>query len=837
MRAHDLLSIVQEAPQESDAWKKRDANAQKIIVLSLEKKSLMHVINCISAKEMWTKLSNVYQRDNEQQKYTLMQEFFNCTMSKNEDVSTHVSKLQNITHRIKSLGIEITNQMLISKILVTLPDNFKSFVTAWESTSEDNKTVENLISRLLLEEMRNREEEEKGNTVAFKSAELKCNICKEIGHLAHTCKRKKGKSSGREKRCFNCNKSGHFAKDCRKTSGTKEKNLFCKICKKNNHAEKDCYFRDRESKYNRNATEKVSFLTQVSARTSWVVDSGTTSHMVNSKEHLCNARKINSRIGIAKTSETMTVKEIGSMFLEKCTLNEVMYVPDLTVNLLSVNAITENEGEIKFTKNNVVIKHKNKEVLRGDKQENGLYEIALSLSEENKSLITRKTSRIENWHKILGHLSHDRMKQLIGISEGMDITPGDLKKKEKLCDTCMKAKQSRLPFEKKGRTKQPLELIHTDLCGPIDPPTWDGKRYMLTVIDDYTHFSMVYLIRNKHEVTEYLKEYIRLVETKWNRKVSRIKSDNGREYVNKSLIDWAKLKGIEMNYTIPYSPQMNGTAERLNRTIMEKARALLTEFKMKKEMWGEAVRTATYLLNRSPTKVLIKTPYEMWKGEKPNLKNLKLFGCTAYAKILGPLKKLDDRSKKYRFVGYAPQGYRLWDEEKRRITISRDVRFDTDIKKERRNNNIQIDYTRGEIEENDTEQEDREEESDDEEENKGIEVEEEDYSEGTIVDVNSDYEDAEEQRNEEQDMNDVGQVRKSERERKAPKRYGDYVMMLTYQQAITGPDRIKWKEAIKEEKDSLNKNNTWRVVDKAEAGDKKNFEQQEDIQRKGQRTK
>lgn len=81
--------------------------------------------------------------------------------------------------------------------------------------------------------------------------------------------------------------------------------------------------------------------------------------------------------------------------------------------------------------------------------------------------------------------------------------------------------------------------------------------------------------------------------------------------MNKNLIDWAKLKGIEINYTVPYSPQMNGTAERLNRIIMEKARALLTESEMKKEMRREAVRTATYLLNRSPTKVLTKTPYEM----------------------------------------------------------------------------------------------------------------------------------------------------------------------------------------------------------------------------------
>jgi len=122
-----------------------------------------------------------------------------------------------------------------------------------------------------------------------------------------------------------------------------------------------------------------------------------------------------------------------------------------------------------------------------------------------------------------------------------------------------------------------------------------------------------------------MKEYAERVETKWNSKISQIRSDNGREYVNNDLIMWVKKKGIEMNYIVPYSSQMNGTAERLNRTLMEKARALLTESKMKKEMWGEAIFTATYLLNRSPTKILIKTPYENWTEEKPNLKNLQLW--------------------------------------------------------------------------------------------------------------------------------------------------------------------------------------------------------------------
>lgn len=92
---------------------------------------------------------------------------------------------------------------------------------------------------------------------------------------------------------------------------------------------------------------------------------------------------------------------------------------------------------------------------------------------------------------------------------------------------------------------------------------------------------------------------------------------------------------------------------------MSKTRALLFDSKFKKEMWGEALYTAVYLTNKFPTNTLKITSYEMWKNKKPNLKNLQLFGCKTYAKILKPLKKLDERSKSYIFTGYALTGYRL----------------------------------------------------------------------------------------------------------------------------------------------------------------------------------
>ena len=130
-----------------------------------------------------------------------------------------------------------------------------------------------------------------------------------------------------------------------------------------------------------------------------------------------------------------------------------------------------------------------------------------------------------------------------------------------------------------------------------------------------------------------------------------------------------------LDFTIPYTPQLNGKAERMNRTLMDKARALIFDCDMEKEMWGEAVQTAAYLINRSPTTALNKTPAEMWYKRKPDISKLESFGITAFAKNLHKVKKFDARSKQYVFVGYGVNGYRLWDSNKREIITARDVIF------------------------------------------------------------------------------------------------------------------------------------------------------------------
>jgi transposase InsO family protein len=265
-----------------------------------------------------------------------------------------------------------------------------------------------------------------------------------------------------------------------------------------------------------------------------------------------------------------------------------------------------------------------------------------------------------------------------------DISFQDDPCKDVACEVCLKGKQARFPFpshpEKSVAAKR-LDLIHTDLCGPLPVNSLGGKRYILTFLDDHSRKVFVYFLKRKSEVSEYTKNFISLVETQTGDKVKVLRSDNGTEYVNRDLEGFLKGKGIVHQVTVPYSPQQNSCAERLNRTLLEKVRCLLYTSNLDHKFWAEAAGTAAHLINVSPSKRLSgKTPEEAWTGKKVSLKHLRVFGCEAYAHIDKVKRnKLEPKSKRCIFLGYETNGYRLYDLAKNLVFRSRDVVFNETI--------------------------------------------------------------------------------------------------------------------------------------------------------------
>ena len=230
------------------------------------------------------------------------------------------------------------------------------------------------------------------------------------------------------------------------------------------------------------------------------------------------------------------------------------------------------------------------------------------------------------------------------------------------------------------RATKMLELIHGDLCGPITPSTSAGNRYIFVLIDDYSRYMWTILLKEKGDAFCKFKNFKAMVEGETGEKIQTFRTDRGGEFLSIEFNSFCEKFGIKRHLTAPYTPQQNGVVERRNRTMMEMTRSVLKHMHMPNYLWGEAIRHSTYLLNRIMTRALKeKTPYECFRGKKPSIDHIRIFGCIAYAKVDKPhLKKLDDRSRILIHLGTEPgsKAYRLLDPETKKIVVSRDVVFD-----------------------------------------------------------------------------------------------------------------------------------------------------------------
>ena len=172
---------------------------------------------------------------------------------------------------------------------------------------------------------------------------------------------------------------------------------------------------------------------------------------------------------------------------------------------------------------------------------------------------------------------------------------------------------------------------------------------MLTIIDDYSRKVWPYFLKTKDDTFAVFKDWKVMIEKQTERKVKLLCTDNGGEFCSDAFNNYCRQEGIVRHHTIPYTPQQNGVAERMNRTIISRARCMLSDARMSKRFWAEAANTACYLINRSPSIPLNKkTPVEVWSGTPADYSQLKIFGCTAYAHVDNG--KLEHRAIKCLFL-------------------------------------------------------------------------------------------------------------------------------------------------------------------------------------------
>ena len=254
-------------------------------------------------------------------------------------------------------------------------------------------------------------------------------------------------------------------------------------------------------------------------------------------------------------------------------------------------------------------------------------------------------------------------------------------KKEVVCAGCQYGKAHQLPYnESKFRAKKPLELIHSDVFGPVKQASVSGMRYMVTFIDDYSRYVWTFFMKEKSETFSKFQEFKTAVEGELRTKICCLRSDNGGEYVSEEFGRYLKECGIRHQFTCANTPQQNGVAERKNRHLAEICRSMLHAKNVPGRFWVEAMKTVAHVINKLPQPRLgFISPFETLWNMKPTVSSFRVFGCVCYVCVPSHLRsKFDKKAIRCIFIGYDNQrkGWKCCDPTTGKCYTSRDVVFD-----------------------------------------------------------------------------------------------------------------------------------------------------------------
>lgn len=613
---------------------KKDLKAKSKLILLIDSVNYIHIQEAKTAHEIWNNLEKAFDDSGLTRRVGLIRDLCTTTLAGCQNVEEYIAKIMTTAHKLRNIGFKVDDEWLGTMLLSGLPDTYKPMIMAIESSGM--KISADLIKAKILQDVK------LSDTTAFV-----------------TNHKKKNKVQRKGPRCYNCNRFGHISTEC-------------KIPKKNKNYNSE------------NSNYAAAFMVSDSNNDYWYIDSGASTHMTKHQHLLQNETSAYIKSIRVANDKSLQVKGSGQVSLKvqnnkneykTILFRNVLYVPELATNLISVSQIIKNGGQVKFNNKGCLILNQNKEVVATASLINNMYRLNISNEFAYISDVNEQDPYL--WHQRMGHLNFPDLKKIEQNTKGII----SLKKTEDIiCVTCLESKQTRFPFKSQGtRAKNLLELVHSDICGPMETISLGGARYLLTFIDDFSKKVYVYFLHKKSEVSQTFKEFKRLVENQLECNIKCLRTDNGLEYVNKDMSDFLKQYGIIHQTTTPYTPELNGVAERMNRTLVEKAKCLLLNAKLNKQYWAEAVHTAAYLINRTPTKSLsYKTPEEMWTGQKPDINHLKIFGCEAMIHIpKEKSKKWDPKAQKAIFMGYCDnmKGYRFIIPPSKNIIRSRNAVF------------------------------------------------------------------------------------------------------------------------------------------------------------------
>lgn len=579
-------------------------------------------------------------------------------MEGNETVTDYMIRAENIISVLRDAGESMSDGLLVATILNGLPDSFRP-LAVHVTQNEDNVTFQDFKRRL-----RVYEESEK-----MRASGSTDNVMKTYSKQSKQGTKTHKKDGEATLTCYRCGEKGHIRTKC-------TQKVWCSHCRSNSHADSVCRKKgkgdgarkvaeeEKESSNDRDFLFKVENTNNERPpanvkKKGIMVDAGATSHIVTDiarfksfdstfqpDTHSIELADGTKCSGIAQRRGTALISLLDSDGREQTAqLRDALYMPSYPHDIFSVARATNAGATVTFKRGDSHMIAK--KGTRFDFHESGhLFYLPTVVKNDDKCSVCHD---MQTWHEILGHCNYEDVEKLRDVVKGMEIK-GSAVRPAQLCETCTKGKFTQTRSREADRkATEPLQLVHTDLAGPMRTPSLEGHKYAQSFTDDYSGAMTVYFLKSKSEAVQATERY--LADSAPYGKVKCIRSDNGTEFTSKDFKALLTKSGIKHETSAPYSPHQNGTAERGWRTLFEMGRCMLLDSKLPDTLWNHAVQTAAHVRNRCYSKRTQKTPYEMLTDKKPDMSKLQKFGslCFAYTQEKG---KLDPRCKEGLFVGY-----------------------------------------------------------------------------------------------------------------------------------------------------------------------------------------
>jgi hypothetical protein len=532
-------------------------------------------------------------------------------------------------------------------------------------------------------------------------------------------------------KCFSCGERGHWKRECPQRGKQQQQQqprqqgpppqLFLQqVPQYGTEADPPMMFAMMDSQ--RLARLQQVFATRTGSQDPgvqcFVVDSAAERHMVCNFDMLQNARPADVKQvqygGKGQLGEVAAMGEVHLVVPSSSTssgsteivLRDVLYVPGVVCNIISVPLLTQAGGQVVFNGTHAQMLRADGSLFAEASKRIGLYVLTATATLTKPLLAAVKArqlgvqlslkERARRWHRRMGHASFEVCAKLPELAIGCDVPAAAFKEAGgEPCEVCMQGKATRLPFPSAAEHSraEPLGRLHCDVLyvrpaevGLIGRP---DVSYVSTVMDEGTGISSVALLSSKGQAAGHVQCTVEALERQCSsgHKVKAIRSDRGGEYMAGALQGWCADRGIKWEPTAPYSPQQNGRAERLNRTLLERTRCMLIDSGVPQQYWPEALQYANWQRNRLLYTPIGMSPVEALTGRKPDVSRAEVFGSRLVYTVPQPLRdsKLSPTGRPGRFMGFdggayvvLPDNLQPTGADKQRMVLSRDVKFITD---------------------------------------------------------------------------------------------------------------------------------------------------------------